>query len=226
MQKVVYISGPMSNLPDHNFPAFDAAEKELLERGYRVINPANNDNRSHGKPWEFYMRLDIKHVAESDLMYVLDGWQNSRGARVEVFIAKVLGITVKNYSLDSHVDESMISEAMYKMLHDFISLHPIAPDEELIVDEAKRIVSGDRQKAYGSPHKDFSRTAKMWTGLLSEKLIEGEEIAPEQVGMMMVLLKLSRHMNRPKRDNLVDAHGYLITVDLVEQYKKSLEKLK
>lgn len=35
----IYLSGPMTSLPDSNIPAFDAAAKRLREQGHFVINP-------------------------------------------------------------------------------------------------------------------------------------------------------------------------------------------
>lgn len=83
-----------------------------------------------------------------------------------------------------------------------------------ILIEAESLVHGDRNADYGHPLDDFSRTAKMWSALL------GIEVAPEQVGLCMIAVKLSRQCNRPKRDNLVDAAGYAETVDWLLDEKK------
>lgn len=80
-----------------------------------------------------------------------------------------------------------------------------------ILDEAHKLVHGDRQKAYGHPREDFTRTGKMWAAILGL-----DEVTPEQVAMCMVALKLSRECNMPKRDNRVDAAGYLETLDMVQ----------
>lgn len=101
----VYIAGPMSGMPDWNFPAFFEAERQLLELGYEVINPAHNDGatvqealESAGSPdrpnnmWSWYMRRDLPHVMEVDMLCVLPGWQNSKGAKLEVHVANAIGI--------------------------------------------------------------------------------------------------------------------------------------
>lgn len=101
----VYIAGPMSGMPDWNFPAFFEAERQLLELGYEVINPAHNDGatvqealQSAGSPerpnnmWSWYMRRDLPHVMEVDALCVLPGWQNSKGAKLEVHVATAIGI--------------------------------------------------------------------------------------------------------------------------------------
>jgi hypothetical protein len=40
-----------------------------------------------------------------------------------------------------------------------------------------------------------------------------KEISPEQVALCMVTLKVAREVFSPKRDNLVDAIGYLLAYD-------------
>lgn len=84
-----------------------------------------------------------------------------------------------------------------------------------ILIEAQGLVHGDRNVDYGHPIDDFSRTAAIWTALLGNKLKPGEKIAPEEVGLCMVGVKLSRQINKPKRDNLVDGAGYFETVNMV-----------
>ena len=87
-------------------------------------------------------------------------------------------------------------------------------EEESILDEAKRIVHGERGENYGHPFEDFSRTAKIWSAIL------GKDITPEQVALCMVGLKISREVNRPKRDNIVDGAGYFETLDMVKKERK------
>ena len=87
--------------------------------------------------------------------------------------------------------------------------------EQSILTEAQGLVHGDRNSDYGHPLDDFSRTAAIWTALLGGKLKDGARIGPEDVGLCMVGVKLSRQINQPKRDNLTDAAGYCETVRMV-----------
>lgn len=93
--------------------------------------------------------------------------------------------------------------------------------KESILDEAKRIVHGDRGENYGHPFEDFSRTAQIWSAIL------GIEVTAEQVALCMIGLKISREINRPKRDNIVDGAGYFETLDMVkkERRKQALAKI-
>jgi Domain of unknown function (DUF6378) len=81
---------------------------------------------------------------------------------------------------------------------------------ETALQEAQRIVHGDRGQDYGSPLDDFTRTGRMWAAILGLP-----EVTAEQVGLCMIAVKLSRQCNKPKRDNMVDAAGYAETVQMV-----------
>lgn len=89
----VYISGPMSGLPENNFPAFHAAARTLRAAGYEVVNPAEICAEP-GKPWDYYMRADLAELLKCDAIYLLKGWLGSRGARLELHIAIDLGMRV------------------------------------------------------------------------------------------------------------------------------------
>lgn len=89
----VYIAGPMSGIPDLNFPAFHAAAAKLRELGFDVINPAEiNTDPSAG--WAACMRADIAQLVTCDAIALLPGWQKSRGASLEHHIAVALGMRV------------------------------------------------------------------------------------------------------------------------------------
>lgn len=87
-------------------------------------------------------------------------------------------------------------------------------NSETILQEAQRLVHGERNKDYGHPLDDFTKTAALWTAILSDKLKPGRSITAEEVGMAMICVKLSRQLNRPKRDNMTDAAGYAATVQM------------
>jgi len=84
-----------------------------------------------------------------------------------------------------------------------------------ILDEAKEIIYGDREKTYGHPAKNLMVIAKMWQAYFQAK---GETlqnfITPQDVAVMMMLLKCARLGNDPEhRDSLVDAAGYAALIE-------------
>ena len=91
MQKRIYIAGPMSGLPDLNYPAFNAKAAELRAQGHHVENPAENPAPACGS-WQGYMRMAIKQLATCDTVQLLTGWGKSKGACIERNLAKALGL--------------------------------------------------------------------------------------------------------------------------------------
>lgn len=91
----VYISGPMSGIAEHNFPAFFDAEDRIAAHGFMVENPARNVKHTHlPDAWETWMRLAIAQLVRCGEMVQLPGWENSAGAKFEHEIALRLGIKV------------------------------------------------------------------------------------------------------------------------------------
>ncbi|MCL2138681.1 MAG: DUF4406 domain-containing protein [Treponema sp.] len=103
----VYISGPISGIKDRNKKSFSKAERELkaefkkaeIEK-FKIINPVKigfkldeKFKKNNKEPaWEDYMRVCIKELSMSDLVFFLPGWGNSEGAVMEKYIAARLKI--------------------------------------------------------------------------------------------------------------------------------------
>lgn len=77
---IIFISGPMTGIPEYNKAAFDAAQRELESRGHVVLNPASI---SSGMPPENYMLLDLTMLDKADAICLLPGSENSPGSRLE-----------------------------------------------------------------------------------------------------------------------------------------------
>jgi len=90
----LYIAGPMTGLPEYNFPAFFEAEARLRACGYDVANPARH-GVIEGAQWQDYMRLAITALMTCDGVATLAGWTRSRGAALEIDIAQRLLMTVE-----------------------------------------------------------------------------------------------------------------------------------
>ena len=90
----VYVAGPMSGIPEFNFPAFHAAAAVLRDYGLEVMNPAEMNlelDPETTEPEEYIRRDLLAIVAECDGMALLPEWHTSVGARCEVAVAITLG---------------------------------------------------------------------------------------------------------------------------------------
>lgn len=91
--KVIYIAGPMTGLPNYNFDNFNRVSDEFRAQGWEVHNPADH-GVSEGATWEDYMAYDLTKVGLCGAMYMLKGWQMSRGACLEQLIATSLKFNI------------------------------------------------------------------------------------------------------------------------------------
>lgn len=91
--KRIYLSGPMTGLPDLNFPAFNTEAARLRGNGYEVVNPAEL-NPEHQKSWEDCLRADLRDMLTCDVLALLPAWQTSKGAHLEVHVAHRVGMTI------------------------------------------------------------------------------------------------------------------------------------
>jgi predicted phosphoribosyltransferase len=116
MKRVYYIAGPMSGIHKYNFPAFRACAAKLRALGLEVVSPHELDEAEGRKDgevesWEYYLRRDLRVMMErcTDVVVLVD-WAQSRGARLEVAVARQLGMPVwREWSLD-RVDERLLPE--------------------------------------------------------------------------------------------------------------------
>ena len=108
----LYIAGPMRHHKWFNYPSFDAAEVFLLDKGLKCINPAQLDRDAgfdamqlpedtnwsvlpdHLKLREVFLRDTEAICKRADGIYLLPGWQNSKGAKAELALAEALGLIV------------------------------------------------------------------------------------------------------------------------------------
>jgi hypothetical protein len=95
-----------------------------------------------------------------------------------------------------------------------------------VCDEAKRLVYGDRQKAYDHPAVNFARIAQMVNLLLAKKLRPGQGVLPEEVALILIAVKYSRLINEPThRDSLVDLCGYALCSERIVRSREGAENV-
>lgn len=94
MRKTIYIAGPMAGLIGLNFSAFFNAETKLMKAGWRVVNPARFDavfnvygEGVDGKILDAVCEAERAAIPHLDAIYLLKGWEKSKGARLELKVA-------------------------------------------------------------------------------------------------------------------------------------------
>ena len=95
-----YLAGPMSGYPEFNFPAFRDAARELVDMGLRNLYHTASGvppREAVAKPWEEYLRNALRLMLTCDAVVALPGWRESKGARLEVYVALELGMPVVEY---------------------------------------------------------------------------------------------------------------------------------
>lgn len=97
----------------------------------------------------------------------------------------------------------------------------VSSKKETVLEEAQRLVHGDRGEMYGHPIFDLTRTADIATAVLREKLRPGTRLEAEDIAKFQIGTKLSRETHRPKRDNRVDGPGYFEVLDMINQWREA-----
>lgn len=98
---MIYIAGPVTGHEDDNRPAFEEARERLIAAGAgeEVLIP--HEVVPEGTPWEEAMRLCVRVLTQACELICLPGSQDSRGAKLEMKIARALSIPV--YSLEQYL---------------------------------------------------------------------------------------------------------------------------
>jgi hypothetical protein len=100
-------------------------------------------------------------------------------------------------------------ETLQDIIKDKLDTHK---GDKSVLQEAKVIIYGDREKTYGHPSKNIQAIATMWNAYL--KSVGDRELTAQDVCVMMVLLKGARLANDPgHRDSVVDICGYAALIE-------------
>ena len=134
-----YLAGPMTGIPQFNFPLFERAAKELRGvYGLDIVSPAeldalhgdeivkaalasadgafNDEGTVAGKTWGDFLCRDVKLIADVCTGIVfLPGWEKSRGARLEAFVALLCGHSFARYAPGTGM-ESMSAQSVLAQL--------------------------------------------------------------------------------------------------------------
>jgi hypothetical protein len=110
MMSKVYIAGPMTGYPLYNFEQFFAWAAAIRSVGDTPLNPAEHDVSKMFNGW-VYNEADYDEIIEYDLnlirkeadrMFMLRGWNFSKGAQMEHSLAVELGLDIQ-YEAKKHI---------------------------------------------------------------------------------------------------------------------------
>ena len=79
-----------------------------------------------------------------------------------------------------------------------------------LLDEAKKLIGGDRQTDYGDKLTNHENIANFWSIFLKTK------ITPHDVAICMSLVKVARLMNQHKKDSYIDMAAYATIAGEIE----------
>ena len=99
MKQKIYISGAISHHELEERKAAFRATAEFCELcGFEPVNPFENVlyRRGMGEKadWRAHMKEDLKMLLDSDAICMMDGWEESKGAKLEHDVASTCGLTV------------------------------------------------------------------------------------------------------------------------------------
>jgi len=89
-----YLAGPMSGIPEQNYPVFTHACQQLRSMGYEIVSPHETFVCQDAEQWNACLRRDVGTLSGCDGIILLPGWSKSRGARLELHIALTLDMPI------------------------------------------------------------------------------------------------------------------------------------
>lgn len=120
-----YLAGPMSGIPQFNFPMFHEAARVLRNRHkLEIISPAETDTpavqvaamaskdgkydasgKVGGETWGDMLARDVKMLADDGIqgIVLLPGWAKSRGARLEAFVGTLCKLSFFEYVPETEI---------------------------------------------------------------------------------------------------------------------------
>ena len=90
----IYISGAIAHhYLEERKAAFEVAAAFCEACGFESVNPFNNGLPQPGD-WREHMKADLKMLLDCDAICMMDGWEESKGCKLEHDVASTCGLTV------------------------------------------------------------------------------------------------------------------------------------
>lgn len=211
----------MRGLDGFNYATFNDVEEAihkwsatLTAEPLTVINPARNFDGDTTLPIATYMQQDLEQVLSVDALVLLPGWKDSEGAKLEVRVALVTGkrfyeAVAYRVASDNPLGNGTV-EWSFNEISGPLEREPDgnASPRSAVLAEASKLITGDRNSAYGEPSQDFTRSAGA-ANAYGYRGPDGRPLQAHDIALLISLVKISRLMWRPDhRDSWVDLAGY------------------
>ena len=202
----------VSHWHDKPYRPYGAATNELLEKEAET-DRGEMDNATHGVAFQIYEKKESRGGWHSEFGYML-----AQGKSM-----CLIGSRRNVYHFARGVESvPHVEEAIEWLKHEIVaiglldtqalgvpgSIHPVQPVEESVLEEALRLVTGDRGAHYGPPIEDGRRVCGIMNSL-GYRGPDGRELQPHDWAVFLIAVKMSRIVVTPnKRDHWVDIPGY------------------
>ncbi len=97
MSKTIYLSGPMTGLPDLNYPRFHEVASKLRAAGNIVYSPAEFSHHGDFPIRQAFAEYTSFICNRADTIVMLEGWEASKGALAEKALAENCRLDVVLY---------------------------------------------------------------------------------------------------------------------------------
>jgi hypothetical protein len=92
-----YLAGPMAGIPEHNYPLFRRVSAYYRQTYNReIIDPTDwvGGSPPEDKSYNECLKGSLRELLRADSIFLLPGWERSRGATLELLVAVLLGYRV------------------------------------------------------------------------------------------------------------------------------------
>lgn len=102
-----YLAGPMSGLPDFNYPHFELAALLLREQGLEIYSPHEDNHEPGSEEYGAYFLRGLRKLLYCHAIIMLQGWERSEGAMLEFKVATKIGMRAFTFDVKSATLEEM-----------------------------------------------------------------------------------------------------------------------
>lgn len=100
--KLIYLAGPMTGLPDFGYPAFRSATRRLRGQGFRVYSPhlrwdSEDEQTRASRDGQTYILHGFKLLLRCNSIALMPGWRESNGSKKELRLALDAGYSIYYY---------------------------------------------------------------------------------------------------------------------------------